>query len=226
MTEGRGLVALGDSITNGGGNMAFGVYPRSWAHWLALALELPYTGLASDGAVAATVVAEQLPALRGRYDVGALYVGVNDVRSVDWDEPAYARDLAAAAGALAGCCERVVVLTVPLDVGRPRAGAKVRGCNATIRRVAAETGAVVAPLDDLRGHRLVLPDAVHPTALGQLELADRAARALAAPRLPSALVERDRGLWAELRWRRAYARMAVRDLVRRVSEGGLRGLQR
>src|SRR5881398_490214 len=98
-----GVVALGDSITNGGGNMALGVYPRSWAHWLALALDLPYTGLAGDGASAATVVAEQVPRLRDdeRYDVGALYVGVNDVRSVAWDARAFARDHAAALGALA-----------------------------------------------------------------------------------------------------------------------------
>src|SRR5947199_9586 len=48
-----GLVALGDSITNGGGNMALGVYPRSWAHWLALALELPFTGLPQDLGIAA-----------------------------------------------------------------------------------------------------------------------------------------------------------------------------
>ena len=35
--------------------MALGVYPRSWAHWLALALGLPYTGLATDGATAAAI---------------------------------------------------------------------------------------------------------------------------------------------------------------------------
>src|SRR3954468_19367626 len=95
----RGLVALGDSITNGGGNMARGVYPRSWAHWLALALGLPYTRLASAragasrrraGAAASDVVAEQLPRLRDGYDVGALFIGVNDVRSVEWDPDTFA----------------------------------------------------------------------------------------------------------------------------------------
>src|SRR5205085_10959296 len=117
----RGLVALGDSITNGGGNMALGVYPRSWAHWLALALDLPYTGLASDGATAPDVVADQLPRLAGDYDVGALYIGVNDVRSTAWDADAFARDHATALRALTGCCERVITLTIPLDLGRPRA---------------------------------------------------------------------------------------------------------
>src|SRR5213592_2839626 len=100
-----GVVALGDSITNGGGNMALGVYPRSWAHWLALALDLPYTGLATDGATAPDVV-------------GGLFIGVNDVRSTAWDEAAFAPDHAAALAALAERCERVVALTIPLDLGR------------------------------------------------------------------------------------------------------------
>src|SRR4051794_35331834 len=137
-TGGRMLAALGDSITNGGGSMALGVYPRSWAHWLALALDLPYHGLAHDGATAADVVAHQVPRLREGYAVGALFVGVNDVRSVAWDPDAFARDHHAAVGALRERCERVVTLTVPLDLGRPRAGAKVRDCNAIIRASGAD----------------------------------------------------------------------------------------
>jgi lysophospholipase L1-like esterase len=218
LTGRRGLVALGDSITNGGGNMALGVYPRSWAHWLALALDLPYSGLASDAATVGDVVAGQLPHLSGDYDVGALYIGVNDVRSTAWDEEAFARDHAAALAALAGCCARVIVLTIPLDLGRPRAGAKVADANARIRGAAEETGALVVALDDLRGWRHLLPDAVHPHALGQLEIADRAARALGAARLPSSLAERERGPRAEARWARAWARMWVRDVIRRRRE--------
>src|SRR5205814_5624474 len=106
-----GLVALGDSITNGGGNMALGVYPRSWAHWLALALELPFTGLAEDAATAAGVVACQVPRLGAAYDVGALFVGVNDVRGVDWDGARFARDHAAVLHELARRCERTLALT-------------------------------------------------------------------------------------------------------------------
>jgi lysophospholipase L1-like esterase len=220
-----GLVALGDSITNGGGNMAFGVYPRSWAQWLADALELPYTGLARDGATADGVVREQLPRLRDAYDVGCLYVGVNDVRSVGWDAGAYERDFAAALGALAERCERVVALTAPLDLGRPRAGAKVADLNALVRRQAARVGAVVVDLEALRGARWVLPDAVHLSALGQVEVADRAARALGAVRMPSSLAEPDGGVAADARWARAYARMWVRDVWRRLREGGLRAVR-
>jgi lysophospholipase L1-like esterase len=214
----RGLVALGDSITNGGGNMALGVYPRSWAHWLAIALDLPYTGLAHDGATAPEIVARHLPHLHGRYDVGALYVGVNDVRSVGWDPAAFERDYATALEALAACCDRLLALTIPLDLGRPRAGAKVGDANALIRRLAAGAGAIVVGLDDLRGWRALLPDAVHPHAVGQVEIADRAARALGAPALPSALAGQERGSRAEARWAQAWARMWVRDVLRRQRE--------
>jgi len=218
MTCRLGLVALGDSITNGGGNMALGVYPRSWAHWLALALELPYTGLATDGCMAPGLVAGQLPRLGEAYDVGALFIGANDVRSLKWDPEPFARDHAAALGALTERCERVITLTIPLDLGRPRAGAKVKDANDLICRAAAEAGAGVVALDDLRGWRHLLPDAVHPHAVGQLEIADRAARALGAPRLPSELAERDRGLRAEARWAFAWGRMWLRDVNRRRRE--------
>src|SRR3954468_16148149 len=222
----NGLVALGDSITRGGGNMALGVYPRSWALWLAEALELPFTGLAQDAAMAGHVVESQVPRLRDRYDVGCLFIGVNDVRSVEWDEPAFASAYATTLAALAARCDRVLALTIPLDLGRPRAGAKVGRANATIRRLAAEHGATVVALDDLAVHRALLPDAVHPHAVGQLEIADRAARALGAARLPSSLTEPERGLRARARWERAYARMWVRDVARRVREGGVRALAR
>src|SRR3954471_5418381 len=222
----NGLVALGDSITRGGGNMALGVYPRSWALWLAEALELPFTGLAQDGATAQDVVAGQLPRLRDRYDLGGLFIGVNDVRSVEWDEPAFAAAYGAALAALGARCERVLALTIPLDLGRPRAGAKVGDANARICRLAAEHRAAVVALDDLAVHRALLPDAVHPHAVGQLEIADRAARALGAARLPSALAEPERGLRARARWERAYARMWLRDVVRRVREGGVSALAR
>src|SRR6059058_1869545 len=195
-----GVVALGDSITNGGGNMARGVYPRSWAHWLALALELPYTGLAADGATAREVAREQVPRLRDGYDVGALFIGVNDVRSVDWDPEAFAAAHGRALQELAQRSRRALALTIPLDLGRPRAGAKVAAANAIVRRAAREHGALVVDLDDLRPFRDLLPDAVHPHAIGQLAIADRAARALGAPRLPSSGNEPDAGLVAGARW--------------------------
>src|SRR3954468_14052751 len=75
-----GVLALGDSITNGGGELQWGVALQSWALWTARGLGVPYTPVAVDGARAADVVARQLPALRervpagARYDVGCLYI--------------------------------------------------------------------------------------------------------------------------------------------------------
>ena len=48
MTCRLGVVALGDSITNGHGGMQAGLGSHSWAQWLAHAIELPFTKLAVD----------------------------------------------------------------------------------------------------------------------------------------------------------------------------------
>src|SRR4029450_5251740 len=91
--------------------------------------------------------------------------------------------------ALAACSERLLLCTLPADLGRPRAAPKPRAASAIVRAVAHDHGAALAALDGLAGPPWLLPDAVHPTARGQLEIADRAARALGAPTLPSSLIE-------------------------------------
>src|SRR5690606_26114706 len=102
-----GLVALGDSITYGHGGMQSGLGCQSWAQWLAEAMELPFTRLARNSATAPDAVAEQVPRLRGPYDVGCLHIGTNDVRGPGWDAAAFERDVDTIAAALAACCERV-----------------------------------------------------------------------------------------------------------------------
>src|ERR1700742_4172926 len=93
-----GVLAFGDSITNGGGELQWGVALQSWALWTARGLGLPYTGYAVDGARAEHVAGVQVPAflertaLAGaRYGVGCLYAGVNDVRAPDFDAAAFGR---------------------------------------------------------------------------------------------------------------------------------------
>ena len=61
MNERLGVLAFGDSITNGGGELQWGVALQSWALWTARCLALPYSGYAVDGARVHDVVAEQLP---------------------------------------------------------------------------------------------------------------------------------------------------------------------
>jgi len=214
----RGLVALGDSITNGHGEPALGVHPQSWAQWLAEALGLPFTKLAADGARTADVLRHQVPRLQGPYDLASVYAGVNDVRSLDFDAAAYERDLRAIVTAAGDAAEGVLLCTLPADLGRPRAAPKPRTASAIVRAVARETGATVVALDDLAGSPWLLPDAVHPTALGQLEIADRAARALGAGRRPSASVEIHDSRRARTRFATRHAVMLASDLRRRALE--------
>ena len=196
--------------------MALGVTPLSWAQWLARALGLPFTSYAFNGATAADVLHEQVPRVRSEYDVGALYVGVNDVRGPAFDPAAFERDLADVATGLAARADRLLLLTLPHDLGRPTSAPKPQAANAIVRRVAAAHGAAVADLADFGGWTNVLPDMVHPTAVGQVEIADRAARALGGDFLPSALVADRR--CADVRHVPAHGRELARDLVRRALE--------
>jgi lysophospholipase L1-like esterase len=217
------LVALGDSITNGHGEPMLGVHPQSWAQWLAQALDVPFHGLAADGARAPDVLREQVPRLRGPYAVGCVNVGVNDARALDWDAAAYERDLREIVAAVGAAARVAVLCTIPADLGRPRAAPKPAEASAIVRRVAAAAGAAVVALDDLAGAPLLLPDAVHPTALGQAVIAERAAAALRAagvevPRSPLELADVDRSARARGRWRLRHARLLGQDLRRRAVE--------
>jgi lysophospholipase L1-like esterase len=182
-----GVLAFGDSITNGGGELQWGVALQSWAMWTARGLGLPYSGYAIDGARVDDVLEIEIPRFvraapdpDARFDVGCLYIGVNDVRSVDWDEAWFEPRYREALAFLAVRCERTLTATIPLDLGRPRAGAKVRDANRLVERVARETGALVMDLRTFKGRRLLMPDQVHPTAFGQIAIASKALEVLAA----------------------------------------------
>lgn len=206
----RGLVALGDSITRGrGGSPALGIHFQSWAQWLAEALELPLTNLAGDGAEAADVLAGQVPRLHGPYDLAVLFVGVNDTRGTGWDAARYERETRAIVAALHASAERVVVLTLPEDLGRPTAAPKPAQANAILR---ALDGVVLVELSDLAGRHHLLPDAVHPTSVGMVEIARRAALALG---VAPPVVEQPR---LNARYTAWWWRLWVRDVVRRARE--------
>jgi hypothetical protein len=155
-----GVLAFGDSITNGGGELQWGVALQSWALWVARGLGLPYTPHAQDGATVQDVVEIQIPRARAdtRYDLGCLYVGANDARLPGWDRTGFERDHRAALAFLAERCDRVLTATVPLDLGRPRAGAAVLEANAAIEASAANSGALVLDLRDFKARNLMMPD--------------------------------------------------------------------
>jgi lysophospholipase L1-like esterase len=187
-----GVLAFGDSITNAGGELQWGVAMHSWALWLARSLGLPYTGYAVDGAGVTDVVGVQIPAFtaatarpEARYDVGCLYVGVNDVRALSWDPVAYEAALWETLSFLHGRCQRTLALTAPLRLGLPSAGRKVQALNVIIARVAAEQGALLVDLRSFGGRNLVMADRVHPTAFGQVAIAQRALDVLERDGLPA-----------------------------------------
>ncbi len=192
-----GVLAFGDSITNGGGELQWGVALQSWAQWLARGLGMPFTNLAVDGARCADVLAEQIPRLEGStakpsaaYDVGCLYIGVNDVRSVDWDLPAYEKALNGALEWLGRRCDRVLVCTLPGDLGRPRATERVTQANEAIARAASAHRVLLVDLSRFGARNFVMADQVHPTAFGQIAIAERALAVLAADGLATRLPPR------------------------------------
>ena len=211
-----GLLAFGDSITNGGGELQWGVALQSWALWVARGLGLPYTGFAVDGARVPDVIAQQIPAFLRRsmpgtrYDVGCLYIGVNDVRSVEWDAAAFEGGFRAAAEFVRAQCDRVLTVTAPLDLGRPRAGAKVGELNTVIVRVSGEIGALVVDLSSWGARNLVMTDHVHPTAFGQISIAECALGVLERDGMrvvvrPSSLISYSPSRWQRLRGDATYA---------------------
>jgi hypothetical protein len=213
------VLGLGDSISCGPEEGAFGVPPRPWAQWLAEALDLPFHRLAQPGATTPWIAEHLLPRARDDYALACVHVGTNDVRALDWDPEPFAAALDRILDALSGRSEMTCIATVPLDLGRPRAGAKVTGLNAIVRELASAHGSAIVALEDLRGWRRLFPDAVHPTALGQLEIACRGARALPGVPSPMGLTDVQAGLRADVRYAltRHVAHLA-RDLRRRTAE--------
>jgi lysophospholipase L1-like esterase len=221
-----GVLAFGDSITNGGGELQWGVALQSWAQWVARGLGLPFTNHAVDGAKVGGIVREQIPAFErqtarpgARYDLGCIYIGVNDVRAPDWDAAEFARDFALATGFLAARCDRTLVLSAPLHLGRPPAGHKVRELNAAIVRGAAGARALVVDLSDFGARNRVMADRVHPTAFGQVAIAERALDVLDRDGMPATVRPSALIRWETTRWRRLRGDATY---VYRWVKGGLR----
>jgi lysophospholipase L1-like esterase len=214
------VLGFGDSITCGPEEGAFGAAPRAWAQWLAEAQDLPFHRLAAPGATTPWMAEHLLPRAGHGYALACVHVGTNDVRSPDWDPEPYADALDEILATLGDRAQRTCVATVPHDLGRPRAGAKVAELGAIVRHLADRHRAVVVDIDRLRGWRHLFPDAVHPTALGQVEIAARAAAALGIDVRPAAFAGVREGVVHDVRY--AVGRQAAhlfRDWRRRTSEG-------
>jgi lysophospholipase L1-like esterase len=227
-TRPQGVLAFGDSITNAGGDVQFGTAMQSWALWTARALGVPYTPYAVDGATVGDVTGLQIPLFRqtnffpdARYHLGCLYVGTNDVRSPDWDPIAFEVELDRAAAFLAERCDRLILPNLPLTVGRPPNPERIKRANTIITSVAANHSAIVLDLREFRARNLIMADHVHPTAYGQIAIAERALDLLAADgfevRLaPHALISAERGRYAQLHWDVTYVYRAIKARWRQL----------
>jgi len=214
---GLGVLAFGDSITNAGGDVQWGVALHSWALWVARSLGLGYSSYAIDGSLADVVVDVQIPSFErcaawpdARYELGCLYVGTNDVRQLDWDAGAFASAFGDALSFLAARCDRVLTLTIPVDMGRPRSPERVAEANAAIEAAAASWGALVVDLRRFGGRSLVMADHVHPTAFGQIAIAEAALEVLEADGMrvavrPSELIAYETTRWGRLHGDLVYA---------------------
>ena len=98
------MLAFGDSITNGGGELQWGVALQSWALWVARGLGAAVHRLRGRRCARATTCVRRAdPGVRARdsadpgarYDLGCLYIGVNDVRAPDWDAVRFEQDFRA-----------------------------------------------------------------------------------------------------------------------------------
>ncbi len=224
-----GVLALGDSITNAGGELQWGVALHSWALWVARALGFAYTGYAFDGALADDVLDKQIPRFTrytahpdARYDLGCLYIGVNDVRMLTWDSDEFEQRHRQALEFLAARCDRTLTLTPPLDLGWPRSRDKVSQLIEAIRRSAATTSTLVADLGDFKARNYVMADQVHPTAFGQIAIAHRALEVLEAdglpPRvLPSWMILYEKTWYGQLRADLSYVYRRAKVTVREAA---------
>ena len=186
---GGGVVAVGDSIIHGGFTRAQFVTPRSWAEHLAEIGGWQFTRFARGGDPSRLVVEEQLPlVVRDDYDVGALTVGANDVL-FEWDEGQFAANLDTILARLGDVADRVVVTSMSPSFRRlpgedKRIPQAVSTVNDIIARTASKHRALVVDLADFTSRRWIRPDRAHPTALGSVEIGQRAAEVLGLERAP------------------------------------------
>ncbi len=185
-----GVVAVGDSVIHGGFTRVQFIPPQSWAQHLAEVGDWSFTRYARGGHSSTQVVDEQLPrVVRDDYDVGAVSVGANDLQ-FGWDPERFDANMGAILTRLAEAADCVVVTTVPPTFRRlpgadRRINQAVPTANDIITRVASEHGAHVIGLSDFTTRRWLRPDRAHPTALGSVEIGQRAAEALGLERAPA-----------------------------------------
>lgn len=203
-----GVIAVGDSITNGCSlDLALGGLPsRSWAQVVAEDMAAPLTVHARSGAASTEIRSDLLPHVEGAFALGLVHVGINNILSWQaWRGRQLADDLTAIVRRVTEVSERTLVLGYPTVLGHeiaygPGLKRRAKQANAVARGVAGDFGAVFIQCPDLRGRDEVWVDGIHPTSVGHMRIAIAVLGALGREKVQPSTAE---PLGAEfLRWRR------------------------
>ena len=98
--------------------------------------------------------------------------------------------------------------------------------NAIIGRLAAAAGALLVDLSDFGARNMVMADHVHPTAFGQIAIAERALAVLSRDGLPARVPPRSLIAWSTDWRRRLQSDVTYTYRHAKVSASGLRWLAR
>ncbi|WP_083942289.1 SGNH/GDSL hydrolase family protein [Sanguibacter suarezii] len=170
------LVALGDSIVNGFTVPLANIPSMGFGHWVAEAADCSYTRYGRGGATSEVVAAELAFLVATTYDYAVVSVGTNDALQGIPPEILQA-NASLILHRLQGVANQIAVITV-----------RSADHTAALRRAATEVGTGVVVVDGtLSGALLLGPDRIHPTALGQLLIADRVATAFDLSVSPSSM---------------------------------------
>lgn len=187
-------VALGDSSTEGLDDPDGAGGYRGWADRLAELIAavrpgLQYANLAVRGRSAGEVAATQLaPALAMNPDLVTVVAGMNDLLRRNFDAARVAGHVGEMLHALIAGGATAVTFTIPDVSQRMRLGrtlsAKTTALNVELRRIAAETGAVLLDLDSyVLAHdpRVWAVDRIHGNPEGHARIAAECAFLLGLP---------------------------------------------
>lgn len=200
-----GMIAIGDSLVNGRTPDLAGIPGKSWARWVAEAAGIPYQQFAKGGLTSAQIVADLLPHVKGKYAYGVFNMGTNDVL-IGWDENVFRRNVETTAERMAETSDQVIMLSVPYSAD----------ANKVMKETAVKIGALFLDAG-VKGPRLLGPDRIHPTAHGQLAIADRAAALLGTP-LPSvsAPVAEHLGIKYMVEYYAKFTYLRVKSIARKM----------
>lgn len=236
-------VAIGDSSTEGlvddDGAGGF----RGWADRLAEHVDAAYPGLAYAnlavrGLSAGEIAASQLaPALALRPDLSTVVAGMNDLLRRNYDAARVAGQVGAMIRGLRDLGATVVTFTIPDVSRRMRLGralsARTDALNVELRRVAAETGALLLDLASYelaQDPRMWAPDRIHGNPAGHERIGAELAHIVGLPgatpgslsaTLPPLPPRRLRDLATDATWIASYVLpWAIRRLRNRTTGHG------